>query len=272
MRWRIIDMPGIDIYTLHALEDILYTNPSDDNVIAFSKVRPGISIASNENYAKDIDEASCIADSVDVTRRMSGGRSMYLDENYVILSIFKRDHNFEDHPEQYRKILGMVTSAMHRLSGKNYTLENSNDIMVDGKKIGGAAQRNSRNINMVHCYIRVTDDIHKLLKYVMIDGHHLGRYYNEVRHHLACANDFMDTSDFYPRFKDAVIKGLDHYESGLTAGEMRLIRGKVQFYKDMKYVKGHDNYPSKGNCDIIAGSGSKASLKIRSLEGVVKFS
>jgi lipoate-protein ligase A len=273
MKWRIIELQGIDLYALHAVEDALYEHPGKDNVMLFSKVnKPGISLASTQNYSLDIDDKLCQKDNVSVTRRMTGGRSMYIDENYFLISIFARDHDFHAVDKQYEKTIGMITNALRGVTGKEYVLKHKNDILVEGRKIGGAAQRNSPSMNMVHCYVRVDNDLHKMLHYLKIDGHKIDRYYDELRPYIASIKDFHDTTNFYEKFVDSMLEGLDYTLSELTNSEMLLIQRRIPQYRDQKYILGRDDYPSKGNCDIIEGSGKDAKLKIPSLEGKVRFS
>jgi hypothetical protein len=102
-----------------------------------------------------------------------------------------------------------------------------------------------------------------MLRYVKIDGKKLDFYYDELREKVSCIKDFSEVDGFYSRFKSELLSGLSFYDSVLDFEEQNLVQNVSDIYKSKDFVMGKPDWPSKGNCDIIEGSG---------LEGLVKYS
>ena len=275
MSWRVVELLNADIYHMHAVEDIIMDQVEhhhSSNTIILSTVKPSISISHEENYYLDIDEGACARDNIDITRRFSGGRSMYLDQNHLIVSIIRNDHTFIDVSQTYSEGLTMIVDALKAVTGRQFNIRRD-DITISNRKIGGASQRNSNTYNMVHCYIRLNTDIDNMLKYVMIDGHRLEPYKSIIKKHVTSIGEItsMTPESFYKEFKRELLKGVESHQADLHQYRED-IKKRVLEYMDKEYIKGNHNFSSKGNCDIIVGSGSKAKLIIESLEGKVKFS
>jgi lipoate-protein ligase A len=274
--WNLVELKNTDIYKLHAFEELLLEliqTKKITNTILLSTVNPSISISAKQNYFLDVDVMSCERDRIDVTRRNTGGRSMYLDNGHLIISILRNDHEHLNVEKTYTEALNLISGTLEHLTHKKFYIRDRDDLMVDDKKIGGASQKNSAEYSMVHCYIRVDDDISKMLKYVMIDGHHLGEYTQELKKHVTSIEDIANTRNdtFYNRFKDRLLSNI-HYKKFDPTPYSDALESKILKYKDLNHIVGQSDYPSKGNCDIIMGSGTKAKLLIPSLEGKVKYS
>lgn len=274
MVYQVLEFNNIRVSYLHALEETfleLVESKQSEPTIIFSRVKPGISISLNQSYNKDIDDQACKRDNIEVTRRKTGGRSMYLDEDHLILSIINRQDT-QDISRNYKESIGLITSILNKITKKDFSLEYANDIIVDSKKIGGAAQVSKRSSNLVHCYIRIKNNTERMLKYLKLDGINLEPYTNELQPFLTSIDQLNNPSNFYEKFKQEFLKENPYVLTTLSREQERLVDDKNKTYSNPIYIIGEPSYVSRGNCDVIAGSGKTAELRIKSLEGKVKFS
>ena len=124
MPWRVVDLE-CDVYTLHAAEDYFLerVGQGDNPTILFSRlIRPAISIGKGQNLRKDVDLEEATRLGVDVTRRETGGRSVYLDQNHYIVSVIDRhvpgsrspERIYLDRCEHILRALSAVTNTHFR--------------------------------------------------------------------------------------------------------------------------------------------------------------
>ena len=111
-----------------------------------------------------------------------------------------------------------------------------------------------------------------MLRYLKLGGICLEPYINELKPYLTSVQDIVDSTGFYERLKKEFLEKNEHRLVTLSGEQEDFIAEKHQAYCNIGYIKGDINFPSKGNCDVISGSGKEAKLKIKSLEGKVKFS
>jgi lipoate-protein ligase A len=283
VKMRLFEFPEDDIYSLHAREDF-FLNDIRDNLISFSRLRkPSISLGRLQNY-NDLEREKAEKDRVDVTRRKTGGRFMYLDSGFLIVSFAFND----DVPpvKAYESVCGLITSALEDTTHEHFYLDYVNDIMhSSGKKIGGAAQ--SKNLlegnyrHLVHAYVRYDTDSDSLFRYCRIDGESLEKYSTLMEPFITSVKDLsphLTFDSFYESFRDSLVRRLVSYrneevvKSSLLNGHKSAVANWRNQYTDPGYISGKSDYPSRGHCDVIAGSGPNAVLKIPSLLGKVNYS
>jgi hypothetical protein len=83
----------------------------------------------------------------------------------------------------------------------------------------------------------------------------------------------MTIETFFPQFRAAFLSSLGEVApTSLTQSERRSIDEIVRRqYKSSEYILGTGKEPSRGNCDLIAGTGDSAILKIPALVERVTF-
>jgi len=62
--------------------------------LVFTKWEPTVSIGNSQHYGLDVDQAACDKHRVAVVRRRSGGQSVYLDEDYLVINLFKKPEGY----------------------------------------------------------------------------------------------------------------------------------------------------------------------------------
>jgi lipoate-protein ligase A len=279
MPWRVVDLE-CDIYTVHAAEDYFLerVGQGDNPTILFSRLtRPAISIGRMQNLRKDVDLEEAARLGVDVTRRETGGRSVYLDQYHYLVSIIDRHVTGSRNPGRaYLDRCGQVLHALSNVTDTPFSLQYVNDLVTSqGKKIGGAAQKETAHAALVHCYLRLATDFDTMLRLIKIDDVPLTPYREQFEQFASSLEREagIDVGDFYTLFRNAFLHSLD---GAVVAPLTALERGSIddiiyQQYGNKEYVHGTGDEPSRGNCDLIAGSGTNAVLKIPELVGKVNF-
>ena len=146
-------------------------------------------------------------------------------------------------------------------------------------QIKGNLKGESRTV--VHSYIRYDADPKKAFKYCKLDGVSLENHIEELSDQIISIKQLspdMAFSDFYNNFTRIFRKNLEKYvkeslqKTNLSQDQRQGIQNKRNTHLSSEYVQGKPNYPSRGHCDSIAGSGDKSVLKIRELIGKVTYS
>lgn len=275
----VLEFLNDDIYTMHAREEMLLYH-AKENFISFSRLeQPSISIARMQSY-HDVLEDRALKEGVAITRRKTGGRFMYLDENDVIVSLIFNVNGL-DKNIAYNLVCQLIIDSLNETMNDSFHIEHNNDILhASNKKIGGATHNRDRIENptrfMVHAYIRHNIDLNKLFRYCALDGHPLENYVKDLSEYIVSISDINPNSTFpkfYSRFHNKLVRQFGNFvvedasESQLSLDEIKKVRELKDIYNNPGYIKGEPYYKSRGHCDAIAGSGSSMVLKIPALEG-----
>ena len=278
MKWRLITLKNCNLYTLHATEDYFLEEVNKKNqkptIILSNLKSPSISISYKQNLKKDVNLTEAKKTNIDITRRKTGGRSIYLDDKHYIVSIIdKKSPHMIDPTLNYKKICNKIIHTIKNLTGITLQLENKNDLITTtGKKIGGAAQKIKSHSYLVHCYIRHQTDLNTMLNLITIDDTSLKPYKKEFSEFTGSimSESQNPQNNFYTHFKENLLEKITQNQfenTQLSETEKTKIETIAKTYKEVSYIQGTGNEPSRGNCDLIAGK----TLKIKDLEGKVNY-
>ena len=275
MKWRVLNLENIDIYKLHAAEDYFLEKldkGTNSPTIIFSRLsNQGISIGKKQNLEKDVNLEQAKILNADITRRKTGGRSAYLDnDHYIISLIYKKMPNDLNITQNYENSCNKIIDTIKKVTGIELFLKNKNDLITaDNKKVGGAAQKIKTRSYLIHCYIRNKKNLDNMLKLIMLDNRPLTEYKKEFDEFTGSIEELSkNKKNFYNEFRSNLLTKFEPItNSTLTEQEIKEIRGIEEVYKNKEYILGKRNEPSRGNCDLIAGD----ILKIKDLEGKVNY-
>ena len=154
MKWRLIEQSTNNAATNMAIDHAVYESVANGRelpTIRFYKWVPSsISLGAYQN-PKEINLDACKNHNIGIVRRMTGGRAVFHDKADFTYSVIAPIKVFNYSIENaYRQICFWIINALNEL-GVNATLENKNDIVVDGKKISGnAAKAMEKGIYLQH--------------------------------------------------------------------------------------------------------------------------
>lgn len=275
VRWRVLGLEQ-DVCELHATEDYFLNVASlECPVLIFSKItRPGVSVSVRQDVVKDVDVERCRREGVVMTRRTSGGRSVLLDENYIVVSVVARPEDVaaRNYVEAYRFFCDRVASSLSScLGGASFVVDEKNDVLLfDGRKIGGVAQRRHGGRVLLHGYVRYAKRWEYWLRFLKIDDHPLSPFVEDFNGFTTSVSEIGKVSRdaVVESLLEGVVGGCEYLCDVLSPEEKWGIGAKVLLYTAHSWVfRTGEGMFSRGNCDLIAGS----ELRIKSLEGKVRY-
>ena len=154
MKWRLIEQEAYPAAMNMAIDHAVYesvANERENPTIRFYKwLNNSVSLGAYQN-PKEINLDACSKNNVDVVRRMTGGRAVFHDKVDFTYSVIAPIRIFGYSIENaYKEICSCIINTLKEF-GINPSLENKNDIIVDGKKISGnAAKAMDKGIYLQH--------------------------------------------------------------------------------------------------------------------------
>lgn len=127
-----------DPYINLALEEYCYRNTNPEiNLFLFYINAPSVIIGKHQNIFSEINYRFAKDRNIDILRRISGGGTVFHDYgnlNFSLITGFSQN-GFNG----LKKLLTIILEAIHKLHIKA-SLNDKNDIVVEGKKISGSSQ------------------------------------------------------------------------------------------------------------------------------------
>lgn len=277
MKWSLIDYQPQSIVDLHAMEDALFEmlcSREISSTILISRLRAlGISLGANQSIL-DLRLDDALRDGIDVVRRQSGGRAMLLGPKYVVLSFLADESGIgcSGTRDVYCHILKeYILAPLESAFGIKGEIENINDLVWDGRKFGGAAQKKAHNCVLVHCYLRLEDDNAEMVRYVTMGGITLEPYASRIDAFAISLSRLLNKRVFANQVRSAIIANLDHHCRNVSQEDSLLAQIKKQEYVQNESLRefSADRTVCRGHCDIIGGSGATMYYKIPELELLV---
>ncbi len=144
MDWRLIEQQAYSAPINMAIEHAIYesvANGREFPTIRFYKWNNNsVSIGAYQN-PKEINLDACKKHKIEVVRRMTGGRAVFHDKLDFTYSVIAPIRVFGYRIDNaYKEICSWLINALSKL-GINASLENKNDLIVNGKKISGNAAK-----------------------------------------------------------------------------------------------------------------------------------
>ncbi|MBS3101429.1 lipoate--protein ligase family protein [Candidatus Woesearchaeota archaeon] len=144
MQWRLIEQSPYSAAMNMAIDHAIYesvANGREQPTIRFYKwLNNSVSIGAYQN-SKEINLDACKKHSIDVVRRMTGGRAVFHDKMDFTYSVIAPIRVFSySIKNAYMEICRCIMKTLSDLGIKS-ALENKNDIIVNGKKISGNASK-----------------------------------------------------------------------------------------------------------------------------------
>ena len=164
-----------------------------------------------------------------------------------------------------------VNYSLQEIFGMPIIVQRGNDLMINGKKIGGVATMQHDKATIVHGFLRYDKSWAFPLQFLKIDNYPLSPYVNRIDDMTTSVKEFrsdLSYEDFYNNFVNHLSKVINYKEGELTKKEIKSTEIYRVNHVDKKWIYGRGDEVSRGHCDIIEGT----KLKIPELEGLVNFS
>uniref|UniRef100_A0A7C4NN16 Lipoate--protein ligase family protein n=1 Tax=Staphylothermus marinus TaxID=2280 RepID=A0A7C4NN16_STAMA len=167
MVWRLIIDTGRDPYWNMAIDEallILRENGLIHNTLRIYWFKPSsVTIGYFQKVSDSVDEDYASTLGVPYTRRITGGGSVYHDENgELTYSVIASLNDFPRDPiERYRVICSGLVRAIEYF-GLRGEFKPINDVLINNKKVSGSAQTWRKNAFLQHGTFMYNTDLDKL--------------------------------------------------------------------------------------------------------------
>ncbi|MBF0360237.1 MAG: lipoate--protein ligase family protein [Oligoflexia bacterium] len=152
------------------LEDYLLRtmNPEREIILLFYKNIDSVVIGRFQNPWLECDLCSMQQESVHLVRRQSGGGTVFHDLGNLNFSIICSKKIFDK-----RRNLQMISSALNNDFMLNISLNERDDLLLEGKKISGSAFRFLKDRVLHHGTLLIESDLNKLRRMLKSPISHL---------------------------------------------------------------------------------------------------
>ncbi len=175
-----------NVYDNQALEEYLFDNVEDDQVILYMWQNDNtVVIGKNQNAYKECNLAAMEERQINLARRISGGGAVFHDKGNLNFTFIAHKRNYDT-----KRQFEIIIAALSRF-GINAEMRGRNDLLVDGRKISGSAfcRRGDRCLH--HGTILMSSDLDILTEVLNVDKQKLIlKGVDSVRSRVANLNEF----------------------------------------------------------------------------------
>lgn len=160
-------MESRDIRINLATEDYLMNTVEIDEPILLMYIQhPCLIVKKHQNIYEEIAVDQAMKDGVIITRRLSGGGTVFDDLGNISFSfiIRKGQVKFGDYPT----ITQPIVDALKAMGVDNISVNGRNDIFIDGKKISGNAMYTKNQSMFSHGTLLFDVDLSRMEKYLIV--------------------------------------------------------------------------------------------------------
>lgn len=151
---------GVPFY--FAVEEYVARTFTDDDYFFIWQVDPCVMLGRNQLINNEINIENCHKDGVAICRRKSGGGCIYSDAGCLLFSYIVSDHDVARVFEQQMR----MTARAVELAGVNVELSGRNDLLVEGRKVAGAAFYRMGRRSIMHNSLLYCTDFEKMQRYL----------------------------------------------------------------------------------------------------------
>jgi len=127
-----------------------HSSADDDILLVYSRDRPCISVGRFQDIDETINIEYVKENNISMVRRVSGGSNIYTDTEQMTYSLIVSKDRLPDSKEgSFEIICNCLVRSLEMLGIKAYH-KPINDVLVNGRKISGAAQARSKNAVLQH--------------------------------------------------------------------------------------------------------------------------
>lgn len=242
MLW--INTGSKDVFYNFALEYYLaaekqFTEP----VFLIWQTSPALIVGRYQNVFEEINLLYAMGKHNTVVRRMSGGRTIYADEQVFQYSFIVPGSGSVS---EFSCCTERMIDALNRM-GISVEFNNRNDLMIGNCKISGTAQYNVKGYTVHHGSVMYDVDVEELRRCL-----HVNEEMMRSRGIKSVRENAVNLKDYIPEEKNVMqfLEELKEYILGSKIREYKLTQGEKQRIMDIADVKFREWDWNFGNQDI----------------------
>lgn len=200
----------------------------DKPLVFFWRNSPSVIVGRFQNTIAEVNEAAAQARQIDIVRRITGGGAVYHDLNNLNYSfILPATHanylNSKRKNDFFAPLFELILKLLHKL-GIPAERSGRNDLTVNGKKISGAAQQQSRRGILLHGTLLFNVNLDALSEVLNVDPQkYLSKGIASVRARVANIKDLLPEPMNTTEFKAALQRELSIPQLTLNAEDFAAI-------------------------------------------------
>ena len=174
-----------------AVEAYVARHFRDDDYFFIWQTKPTVILGRNQLLQNEVNVDYCREHGVFISRRKSGGGCVYSDEGNIMFSFINREPNVQ---KMFANCMHLAADALHRI-GVPVTISGRNDILLDGKKVSGAAFYRTGDRSIMHNTLLVNSDLSILERVITPDKAKLqSKGVQSVRQHVGNISQYTTMS------------------------------------------------------------------------------
>lgn len=243
----ILDLEGRDVYWQMAIDEALLSLRAEGRIpdtLRIYRFQPSsVTVGYFQRVRDSVNLEYLLSSNIQFTRRITGGGSVYHDENgevtySVVLPV---EGVLTDVQESYRVICGGIVSALRRL-GVEATFVPVNDVTVIGRKISGSAQTRRKGYLLQHGTLMYATNLDVLEKVLVVPAIKLqSKGVKSVRERVITLKQILGQVDLEALVKNLIegfseALGRKPVIGELTEAELKLAEQLIEKYKSKEWI------------------------------------
>jgi len=149
------DLPDFGIYE------------SDKNAFYIWKPEKTYIVLGTSNKPEEaLHEENIIRDHIQVYKRPSGGQSVVLTSNTLVISVLKIESELKAPKTIFHKINSLIIEALEQLGVKELSHRGISDIAIREKKILGSSMYRNKEKNFYHAVLNISESTETFERYL----------------------------------------------------------------------------------------------------------
>ena len=262
--------PRIDaLYNLALEEHLLLTRTEGDYLLLWQSDNTVV-IGRHQNFSEEINLAAAEQRQVTIVRRTTGGGAVYHDEGNLNFSFITASSGASGTAMQ-RFTLPVITALRHL--GLNASLSGRNDIVADGAKVSGNAQRLYKNRILHHGTLLFDSNLDLLSAVLKVKPEKFrSKSAKSVRSRVANINSLLSAPMSMGEFAGSLLAHLTAHQNTapLALGpedEAAIEERKRGKYASDHWTRGRSPACAISHCERFEGGFLDARLTVR--QGVI---
>ena len=228
--------------------------------LIFYEMTPSVSIGRSQHSALDVDVEACRRNNVALARRNSGGQAVYIDNNYIVLSLVAQPNLFGSDLTQLRKKFSLCMAETLQMLEIPATFYEPDNVVVNENGIfrtmGNSGQIITSKAILVEGSLRYSHEgFDKMIDTLKTNGLPLHNYKKEIKEVLSAVRDYreIDKEEIKKRLVTNIARtyGLTFFNGTLSLKEEELIKTFTHPATVKQYLRDNESYKSRGVCYLF---------------------